>query len=69
MATIKYIFYFCNVKIYERYMSAAISSVFCAINLLIRYIRILVCGSSNAHKVSARMILTAPSAVFCLMSK
>ena len=50
MAAIKINFYFCNVKIYERYTAAAISSVFCAINLLIRYIRILVCGSSNAHK-------------------
>jgi hypothetical protein len=67
MASIKYIFYFCNVKSSKRYMSAAISSVFCAYNLVIRYIRILVCGSSNAHKVCTSD-LTAPSAVFCLMS-
>jgi hypothetical protein len=67
MATIKYIFYFCGVKTFVRYMSAARSSVFCALYLLIRYIRILVCGSSNAHKVCTSD-LTAPSAVFCLMS-
>lgn len=69
VARFRNIFYFCNVKSHKRYMSAAISSVFCAINLLIRYIRILVCGSSNAHKVFACVNLTAPSAVFCLMSK
>ena len=70
MAAIKINFYFCNVKLHKRYMSAAISSVFCALNLLFnRYIRILVCGRSNAHEVFACVNLTAPSAVFCLTSK
>lgn len=68
MAAIKINFYFCNVKSCKRYIAAAVSSVFCAYNLVIRYIRILVCGRSNAHKVFAYVNLTAPSAVFCLMS-
>ena len=64
----KKIFYFCVVKSYVRYISAAISSVFCANVLLVRYSRIKVWGSSNAPKVPARMNLTAPCAAFLLMS-
>lgn len=67
-ASSKINFYFCNVKSCKRYIAAAKSSVFCASNLLIRYSRIMVWGSSNAPKVSAYVNLTAPCAVFCLMS-
>ena len=62
----KIIYYFCTVKSYERHEVAAWSSVFCAINFLLKYSR-LECGTSNGHKVTARMNLTTPSA-FCLMS-
>ena len=68
MASIKYIFYFCGVKISKRHEVAAQMQRFLCAILISKYSR-LECGSSNAHKVSARMILTAPSAVFCLMSK
>ena len=68
--SMKMIFYFCNVKSFERYIAAALRSVFCAQNLLvIRYSRIKVWGSSNAPKVFARMNLTAPCAAFLLTSK
>ena len=65
-ATIENILYFCNVKSHERHDVAALSSVFC-VNKLMKSNRIG-CGSSNAHKVSARENLTACNAVF-LMSK
>ena len=63
-ASSKINFYFCNVKYQVRYDAAAKSSVFCALNLLIRYSRIMVWGSSNAPKVSALDNLTAPCAAF-----
>jgi len=64
--SMKMIFYFCNVKNQERYIAAALRSVFCTLTLLVRYSRIKVCGSSNAHKVIALDFLTAPCAAFLL---
>ena len=61
-ASSKINFYFCNVKSYGRYEAAATSSVFCIPNLLVNSKR-KECGSSNAHRVSARMNLTAPIAL------
>jgi hypothetical protein len=68
VATLKNCIYLCGVKSRVRYESAAKSSFFCAHHSLIRYSRIKVCGSSNAHKVFAHVNLTAPCAAFCLMS-
>ena len=63
--SMRMIFYICTVKSYERYMTAALSSVFCAQNLIInRYCRILVWVSGNAPKVSAYKNLTAPRTAF-----
>ena len=64
----KKIFYICTVKSCKRYIAAALRSICIRNILVIRYSRILVCGSSNAHKVSAYKNLTAPRAAFCLMS-
>ena len=61
-ASFKINFYFCNVKIYERYDSAAKMQRFLCPKLLVNSKR-KECGSSNAHKVSARMVLTAPIAL------
>lgn len=66
VATMGIIYYFCTVKSYERHEVAAKMQRFLCAILISKYSR-LECGSSNAHKVSARMNLTAPSA-FCLMS-
>ena len=55
-------FYFCGVKSNGRHEVAAESSVFRALNLEEKYKRIE-CGSSNAHKVSARLNLTARNAL------
>ena len=58
--------YFCNVKSIERYEAAAIKQRFlCPINGNSKRI---VCGSSNAHKVSARLNLTTRNALSFLMS-
>ena len=39
VATFRKILYFCSVKIYVRYIAAAMSSVFCITNLLVKYSR------------------------------
>lgn len=59
----KNILYFCNVKIQMRHVVAAESSVFRALNLLVKYNRIE-CGRSNAHKGFAFGTLTTRNAVF-----
>jgi len=62
MATIKYIFYFCGVKSFGRYESAAKKQRF-----LYPYISVnnkrKEWGKSNRPEVSARMNLTAPTAL------
>ena len=55
-------FYFCGVKSNGRHGVAGKPSVFRALNLVEKYKRIE-CGSSNAHKVSARLNLTARNAL------
>lgn len=62
--SMKMIFYICTVKFQVRYIAAAISSVFCAIDLLVRYSRIKVWESSNAPKVFALGNLTTPCTAF-----
>ena len=57
------ILYFCNVKSNERHEVAAESSVFRACKVLVKSKRIE-CGRSNAHKVTARLNLTARNALF-----
>ena len=67
--SMKMIFYICTVKSYERYMTAALRSVYCIRQIIYnRYSRIKVWVSGNTPKVSARMNLTAPWTAFCLMS-
>ena len=61
-ASSKINFYFCNVKTTERYESAAQMQRFLCPNLLVNSKR-KECGSSNAHRVSARLNLTAPIAL------
>ncbi len=58
-------FYFCGVKSVVRYIAAAVSSVFCALNLLVKYSR-KEWGNSNIPKVFALQNLTAPTAAFLL---
>ena len=67
----KKIFYFCIVKTFVRHEVAAIEQRFSWSNFLVKLDteRIMVCGSSNAHKVTARMYLTAPCTLYLLMSK
>ena len=67
--SMKMIFYICTVKYHERYIAAALRSVFCALTLLVRYSRIKVWVSGNAPKVSARDNLTAPCTAFLLNVK
>ena len=57
--------YFCGVKSYERYIAAALRSVFCAKVLSVKYSR-KEWAVSNAPKVFARENLTAPIAAFLL---
>ena len=58
--------YFCNVKSVERYEAAASKQRFlCHKNVNSKRI---VCGSSNAHKVSARLNLTTRNALSFIMS-
>ena len=54
--------YFCGVKSNGRHEAAAKCSVFRALNLVEKSKRIE-CGSSNAHKVTARLNLTARNAL------
>jgi hypothetical protein len=63
MATIKYIFYFCGVKSFGRYEAAAKKQRFLYPSIVVINITAKECGRSNPHKVSARVNLTAPSAV------
>ena len=62
LARYKYNFYFCNVKSCKRYISAAVSSVFCTPNLLVESKR-KEWVNSNVPEVSAYMNLTAPIAL------
>lgn len=62
VASSKYIFYFCNVKSEVRYEAAAIKQRFLYPIFIVNSNR-KECGSSNAHKVSALLNLTAPTAV------
>lgn len=66
-ATMDNILYFCNVKTTERHNVAASGSVFCAF-ILSKLNNRIECGSSNAHKVTALLNLTARNAV-SLLSK
>ena len=62
-------FYFCTVKTLLRHIVAAKMQRFLCPNLLVKDTeRIKECGSSNARKVIAEQYLTAPCALFCLMS-
>ena len=61
-AMLENIYYFCTVKTYWRHDVAAERSVFCVLNLLVNSKRIE-CGSSNAHKVTASLYLTARNAL------
>ena len=58
--------YFCGVKSRVRYMTAALSSVFCISQLISKYSRTEWVGS-NAPKVSALENLTAPIAAFFIV--
>ena len=61
----RYNFYFCNVKSYWRHEVAADKQRFlCPLHIVNSKRK--ECGSSNARKVSARMNLTAPIALFIL---
>ena len=63
----RYNFYFCTVKFQLRHEVAAWMQRFLCTNFIkIDTERIKVCGSSNARKVSARLNLTAPIALFIL---
>lgn len=55
--------YFCGVKSIERYIAAALRSVFCAKVLLVKYSR-KEWGYSNVPKVFALQNLTAPMRPF-----
>lgn len=57
--------YFCGVKSHVRYIAAALRSVFCALNLLVKYSR-KEWVSSNAPEVYALENLTAPIAASLL---
>ena len=61
------ILYFCNVKSNGRHEVAGNASVFRASNFLEKIKRIE-CGRSNAHKVSARLNLTARNALLYCQS-
>ena len=60
--SMRMIFYICTVKITERHEVAAKMQRFLCHSILVNSKR-KECGSSNAHKVSARLILTAPIAL------
>ena len=62
VASSKINFYFCKVKSEVRYEAAAKMQRFLCPILIVNYNR-KECGSSNAHKVSALLNLTAPTAV------
>ena len=70
-ATMKKIFYFCIVKLNCGMKPLFESSVFYCRYFLVKLDteRIMVCGSSNAHKVIALENLTAPCALYFLTSK
>lgn len=55
--------YFCGVESLLRYIAAAVSSVFCAINLLVKYSRVE-WVNGNVPKVFAVVNLTAPRGIF-----
>lgn len=58
-----FIFYFCGVKSTGRYEAAAEKQRFLCPSTIVNNITAKECGSSNAHKVSAQLNLTAPLAV------
>lgn len=58
-------YYFCGVKSYERSEAAAEKQRFLYPNISV-YSSRKECGSSNAHKVFARVNLTAPIAAFIM---
>lgn len=62
--------YFCGVKSVLRLKVAALKQRFLWSNFLVKLDteRIKECGNSNARKVIAEQYLTAPCALFCLMS-
>jgi hypothetical protein len=55
--------YFCGVKPNKRHEVAGSASVFRAHNLVVENYKRIECGSSNAHKVSACLDLTARNAL------
>ena len=65
VATFRNKYYFCGVKSYERYEAAAEKQRFLYPHISV-YSSRKECGSSNAHKVSAREYLTAPIAAFIM---
>ena len=68
--SMKYYFYICTVKTVLRHDVADLMQRFLCPNLLvIDTERIMECGSGNTRKVIAEQCLTAPCALFCLMSK
>ena len=68
--SMRMIFYFCTVKYHERYITAALRSVYCIRQIIYnRYSRIKVWVSGNTPKVSARDNLTAPWTAFLLNVK
>ena len=60
------IFYFCNVKLTVRHDVAALVQRFLCHNLLVLKYKRKECGSSNARKDLAQLVLTAPIALFIL---
>ena len=62
VASSKKIFYFCNVKSYERYEAAARKQRFLYPSISVNSKR-KEWGNSNVPEVSARMNLTAPTAL------
>ena len=62
VATFRNKYYFCGVKSYERYEAAAEKQRFLYPHISV-YSSRKECGSSNAHRVFARVNLTAPIAL------
>lgn len=57
-------YYFCGVKSIVRYMTAALSSVFCISQFIYRYSRRQEWGNSNVPEVFALWNLTTPTVAF-----
>lgn len=64
----RYNFYFCNVKLTVRHDVAALVQRFLCHNLLVLKYKRKECGSSNARKDLAQLVLTARNAL-SLLSK